>query len=45
MKFPITPKSINALAFSRLILTYIINNNIINITVIIRKSSLRFFTI
>ena len=41
MTFPVAPKSINVLAFSRLTLTYIINNNIINIIIIIRKSFLR----
>ena len=41
MKFPVTPKSISALALSLLILIYITNSGVVNIIIIIRKSSLR----
>ena len=45
MKFLVTSKSISVLAFSRPILIYITNNNVVNIIIIVRKSFLRFFAV
>ena len=45
MKFSIASKSISALTFSRLILIYIINNGIVSVVIIIRRSFLRSSTI
>ena len=45
MKFPIAPESISALALSRLTFTYIKNSGVVSVTIIIRRSSLRFSAI
>ena len=41
MKFPVTPKSINVLVFSRLTFIYMTNGGVVSVAVIIRKSFLK----
>ena len=45
IKFPVTPKLISVLIFCRLILTYIRNNNVVNIIIIILESFVKSRTI
>ena len=45
MKFPVTPESISALTLSRLTLTYIINDDVVSVIIIVRRSFLRSFAV